>query len=261
MKKFNLVYLSFLIVVFISACNNKTLSKAMYGIPVHNTGLSKENCNTLCKDSSIISKNFSSKEYDALINYKNSIDIELLTENPYKVEINKSTTGVCAVVIEDREAKIYHLETFESVEAAENARAIVTHVDACGACSTLQDLAVYAENLDLGASVRKLALKNFSKPFDSLQVALESLGFTKPCAQIWAFNTRNTQKKCFAVCITNNRYNKKNGDLSKCLQCDETKSGPVFKAIAGRTRRNTGIVNAICRFCDEVKEVKHNYNF
>lgn len=231
----------------------------MYGVPVSNTGLSSINCNTACKDSSIISKEFSSEELQLLREYTNSQVIEEILENPYKTELNINSTGFCAVVIEDVEAKKYHLETFSTQEEALEVGAVITHVDACGACSTLQDLAVYAENLDLGATVRKQALRNFTKPFDSLLVSMEAIGLTKPCAQIWAYNVRNTQAKCFAACIANNRYNKKDGSLSNCLQCDETKSGPVFKAVAGRTRRNTGIANAICRFCSEVEIIDHNY--
>ena len=38
-----------------------------------------------------------------------------------------------------------------------------------------------------------------------------------------------------------------NGKLNKCLQCDEDKSGPIFKWYAGRTRRNSGIHSEIDR--------------
>jgi hypothetical protein len=36
-------------------------------------------------------------------------------------------------------------------------------------------------------------------------------------------------------------------------------SGPVFKAVAGRTRRNTGIASALCRPCSEVRPLLHDY--
>ncbi len=49
------------------------------------------------------------------------------------------------------------------------------------------------------------------------------------------------------------------GSLSPCIACDEDKSGPVFKAVAGRTRRNSGIPNAICRPCDQVQPLVHDY--
>ena len=36
-------------------------------------------------------------------------------------------------------------------------------------------------------------------------------------------------------------------------------SGPVFKAYSGRTRRNSGIPSGICRYCDGVVPVSHDY--
>ena len=90
---------------------------------------------------------------------------------------------------------------------------------------------------------------------------IEGLGFTKPCAQIWAYNSKNTQAECLVVCLSDTTYNKPDGSLSDCLQCDETKSGPVFKAVAGRTRRNTGIASSICRFCEEVQIIEHAYPY
>ena len=55
-------------------------------------------------------------------------------------------------------------------------------------------------------------------------------------------------------------YNEPDGALNACLQCDEDKSGPVFKAVAGRTRRNTGLANALCRPCSEVRPLLHRYD-
>ena len=36
-------------------------------------------------------------------------------------------------------------------------------------------------------------------------------------------------------------------------------SGPVFKAVSGRTRRNSGLPNALCRPCSEVRPLVHAY--
>ena len=40
-------------------------------------------------------------------------------------------------------------------------------------------------------------------------------------------------------------YNQEDGTLNPCLQCDEDVFGPVFKALAGRTRRKSGLAAAI----------------
>jgi hypothetical protein len=110
--------------------------------------------------------------------------------------------------------------------------------------------------------VRECGLKNLSgdAPEETL-ACLEDLGFTPACAQIWAFNTENTREACLGPCIANlNRpYNLPDGSLNACLQCDEDASGPVFKAFAGRTRRNSGLASAICRPCDTVFRVTHDY--
>jgi hypothetical protein len=54
-------------------------------------------------------------------------------------------------------------------------------------------------------------------------------------------------------------YNAPDGAINDCLQCDEDQSGPVFKSVAGRTRRNSGIPNAICRPCSDVQPLVHAY--
>lgn len=64
-----------------------------------------------------------------------------------------------------------------------------------------------------------------------------------------------------AICLANldQPYNLEDGTLNPCIQCDEDESGPVFKAVAGRTRRNSGLPNAICRPCSEVRPLVHAY--
>jgi len=45
--------------------------------------------------------------------------------------------------------------------------------------------------------------------------------------------------------------------LNACLQCDEDKAGPVFKAYAGATRRRTGLQSNIARPCSSVAQLDH----
>jgi hypothetical protein len=61
------------------------------------------------------------------------------------------------------------------------------------------------------------------------------------------------------VCIAllDDPYHEPDGALNACLQCDEDESGPVFKAVAGRTRRNSGLATALCRPCETVWRVEH----
>ena len=88
-----------------------------------------------------------------------------------------------------------------------------------------------------------------------------ALGFTEPCAQIWYFNTLHTRERCLAPCVAalDEPYHLPDGSLNECILCDEVQSGPVFKAVAGRTRRNSGVASALCRPCREVRPIVHRY--
>jgi hypothetical protein len=80
---------------------------------------------------------------------------------------------------------------------------------------------------------------------------LKKLGFTDACAQIWGFNIENTRAKCMGTCAATapTKHKLPDGSLNACLACDETNSGPTFKAVAGRTRRRSGLSSGIARPC------------
>jgi hypothetical protein len=113
---------------------------------------------------------------------------------------------------------------------------------------------------DLIAPVRACGMQHLGD-LEGDVTCLMGLGFQRPCAKIWAYNTSHTSTACFDTCITllNAPYNNPDGSLNACLACDEQQSGPVFKAVAGRTRRNSGLANAICRPCSEVQPLVHAY--
>jgi len=170
---------------------------------------------------------------------------------------------VCAVVPEasaTASPRPYRLETFASAAAAQAAGGTVTHFGHCGVCSTLPNLAVYIRHEDLTAPVRACGVGSFGN-FDRDVACLMDLGFDLPCAQIWAYNTGHTSSACGSICMAllDAPYNNPDGSLNACLACDEQQSGPVFKAVAGRTRRNSGLANAICRPCSEVQPLVHAY--
>ena len=250
--------------MLISCVNDSPLEPCkgqMFGKPISRTGLSADKCMPVCQCEGFATKEFSAQEISDLRNWNLLHPYEELNSNPYQNPLNlPSTEGwVCAVMVESLSNKTYRLQNYESKEKAESEGAIVTHFDLCGVCSTLEDLAVYAENLDIGANVRQCGFQNFSAPFENLVSCIQDLGFSLPCAQIWAYNLRNTQAECLSFCLNNDPYHLEDGSLSPCLECDEIKSGPVFKTVAGRTRRNTGIASSICRFCEEVNPVAHDY--
>jgi hypothetical protein len=185
-------------------------------------------------------------------------------EDPYMIwrakEPPLAPTGTACAVRFEHDQIHYHLSTFANSEAARTAGFAVTHFGACGTCSTLQDLAVYLEKPDLTAPVRKCGIRLEASASLS---CLEDLGFSTACAQTWLYDLENTRRQCFSVCMWSwfkgEAPTGEDGRLNVCLQCDEDRSGPVFKATAGRTRRNSGIHSSIPRPSDEIAPIVHDY--
>lgn len=243
---------------------NEPACEVLFGQPNERTGLDETRCQPVCEGCG--SERFVPRVWDdtsltALRSFELTEAPELLTSTPYDTTPATPQPGaVCAVVVEDVASRRYHVETFASSAQAVAAGAVITHADACGLCSSLTDLAVYASHPDLTDPVRQCGIANIGR-FDGLLSCLEALGFTRPCAQIWAYNTEHTRDACGATCVRLLRapYHEEDGSLNECLACDERESGAVFKAIAGRTRRNSGLANAMCRPCSEVIPLAHDY--
>ena len=253
-----------------TACSNETdtvctppAQPPLFGRPSEKTGLTTAQCQPSCVDcdDSFDEVAWTSERVAQLREWKLEQPLTELTSDPYLGAATPAVEGsVCAVQVVDSAQKLYRLETFASAAKAEEAAAIVTHGDACGRCSTLEDLAVYAEQLDLTDPVRSCGIANLNN-HEGLVSCIEALGFSLPCAQIWAYNTEHTRDACLDVCLEllGQPYHEENGELNACLRCDEEESGAVFKSVAGRTRRNTGIASALCRPCAEVYRLEHSY--
>ena len=191
--------------------------------------------------------------------------------NPYKNETTASLAKintiladkvrVCALAYEDEDRINFHLKDFSSKEAAEAAGYTVTHQGPCGACSSTQDLAVYL-SMNLTQPVRSCGFKGVVS-MNWAYECIKDLGFTDECTEIWVYNTANTRSDCFWVCMVswfeNEPFNKPDGSLNDCLQCDEDKSGPVFKYFSGRTRRDSGITSSIYRPPSTIYNMTHCY--
>lgn len=241
----------------------------LFGLPNIRTGLSADECVPFCGCRNFEARSFSPADLAALRQWEQVNAPEPLTFDPYNRPMPDVPDGVCGLVVENADSLQYYLETFANGEEALAAGATVTHNSPCGMCSSLQDLAVYAEQPDLGTLVRNCSFENLLAPFGQLVACLEDIGFSRPCAVIWAYNAKNTQEKCFQPCIEAMLsellqgeiipYNNADGSLSPCIGCDEEISGPIFKAYAGRTRRNSGLPAGICRSCDEVAALSHDY--
>lgn len=234
-----------------------------FGRPVPQSGLTGSECQPTCGcgADAFNAAEWSEEKLARLEQWRLLDTPPDLSVDPYSMPAPTPVEGVCAVRVVDEAAKTYRLETFASEDAARAVGAKVTHADGCGACSTLKDLAVYGREVDLGRKVQDCGVKHLASGFEMNVGCLEQLGFTPACARIWAYNTRFTRTKCLAICFTllEAPYHNADGGLNACLDCDERESGPIFKAVAGRTRRNTGIPSAICRPCAEVNRIHHDW--
>jgi hypothetical protein len=240
----------------------------LFGSPNEATGLGPDQCQPQCGCGADA---FVPPTYDAAFIQSLVDDFQLeapyapLTSNPYDAAPPpQAPPGTVCGVLEEADAGVprpYTLVTYASADAAAAAGAKVTNFGPCGVCSTLANLAVYMRNTDLTAPVRQCGLQTSADGGDADVACLQQLGFDYPCAQIWAYDTANTRSACLAPCLADITapYNEPDGAINACLECDEVQSGPVFQAVAGRTRRNSGIPNAICRPCREVQPLVHSY--
>ncbi len=168
---------------------------------------------------------------------------------------------VCAIKYIDAAKSKYRILEYTSVVEAKIDGAHVTHTGRCGTCSTLQDLAVYLRERDLTTPVRLCGMISAVQPW-AMQ-CLKRIGFTDACAETWYYNVKHTAKMCWLTCILSwvngEPSNRPDGSLNSCLACDETQSGPVFKHVAGRTRRNSGVISSIGRTNNEISPIIHDY--
>lgn len=242
---------------------------ALFGRPNDKTGLTADQCKPTCEFAE--GGAFSPPTYDtafvqALVtDWTMETPYTPLTDDPYAgpAPTEDPPDTVCAVIAgAPGKPRKYQLGTFPSEKDAQAAGAVPTHFGRCGVCSTLSNLAVYMRENDLAGPVRACGIAAIADGGDPKNVqCLQDLGFDLPCAQIWQFNTKHTREKCIGVCLAalNKPYHEPDGALNECVACDENESGPVFKAVAGRTRRNSGLPNALCRPCSEVRPLVHTY--
>ena len=173
------------------------------------------------------------------------------------LEIFNSRTAVCSLKWVNRGPSnlSYNLKTFPNkTESLKNGYQI-THKGKCGGCSNLKSLKLYMST-PMTNPVRKCGIKGFWSPKVERR-CMKKVGFEGDCLEAWIWNLGNTAKECKGICLKQLflRNNKKDGSLNACLQCDEDKSGPQFKYMSGRTRRNSGLESEIQRGEDEIAEL------
>ena len=245
---------------------NSAPCTVLFGKPSKNTGLTNDQCKPICECKDLVFHPPAYTADDIAFLKTRQLDNPPpeLTEDPYEHPEKYPIQGekVCGILVNHDDPIHYTLKTFDSPEAATRAGAMITHYGACGLCSSMADLAVYMEKTDLSGPVRQCAILGIAQGMDKSVKCLEDIGFSHACAQIWYYDSKHTRENC-QVCfeMLNAKYQEPDGSLNQCIQCDEDKSGPVFKAVAGRTRRNSGLPSALCRPCSSVAPVIHKYDW
>lgn len=238
----------------------------LFGSPNERTGLTEAQCAPTCACGGLdfTPPTYGADAVAALRRLRLDEPFSDLEHDPYTEPAPAPPVEgqVCGVLSSGEAMGGYTVQSFVSLGALENAGALLTHHGACGLCSPLADLAVYMAYPDLTQPVRACGVRGLSEGEAVNFQCLLELGFTSPCARIWLYNTQNTRRSCLADCLRalDAPYHLPDGTLNPCLLCDEVKSGPVFKSVAGRTRRNSGLPNAMCRPCAEANPVTHDYS-
>jgi hypothetical protein len=152
--------------------------------------------------------------------------------------------------------KNHRLKTVASREEAERNLQLVTHDGACGTCSSFRDLAVYLSSQDLSSIGINCAFRALLDVADGTECYMDT-GFSQACAATWLHNSLHTNREC-PMCVNHAlsgaspNLGPPNCELADCIACDDEQSGEYFIKYAGRTRRNSGLLSAIVRSCDEV---------
>lgn len=237
----------------------------LFGAPSENSGLTSTQCSPACACQDLVFQPpvYSPSTLAQLAAQELANPPPLLSADPYDTPdlFPDQADKFCAVTSEPESPLQYRLTTYNSLQAVESAGATLTHFGGCGLCSSLQDLVVYLTRTDLAGPVRECAMLGIDGTEAEVITCLQAIGFSPSCAQIWHFNTRYTRQHCLEPCLAaiDAPYHRPDGELNPCIQCDEEKSGPVFKAVAGRTRRNSGVPSALCRPCATIAPVRHDY--
>ena len=189
--------------------------------------------------------------------------------DPVQEYVELGDEAVCGLKyysdVEGKSCTNYVMESYESWEKAEADGAFVTHIRSCGVCSTTEDLAAYMGNPTLEEESIKCTVRGLID-FDDGIACYRDSGLTEECAKMWLYDGYHTTKECTKICLA--ELKKDDGDvpangpppeceLSKCLECDEELSGPIFVDYAGRIRRTSGLLSSIVRPCEGFVQITH----
>jgi hypothetical protein len=143
---------------------------------------------------------------------------------------SSTTTGFCgykyaeaATDASDCPNREYEMNDYASEEEVAADGAIAIHSGPCGVCSDAQDLAVRMSTMDSlqSKSITCGTQFVFGGTFSGLVDCYETIGFTTPCATLWAHFAASNTELCAGDCAGQITLN---GDpplceLGSCLSC------------------------------------------
>lgn len=197
-------------------------------------------------------------------------------ENPYPESerpqcVKPNPDGYCAYVFEDSnfgfvdssecEGRRYSMQTFPTPEDIPS-NAAVTHKNACGVCSSAQDLSTRMRTRESLQSKGVLCGTRYfiNREFDKLIDCWQEEGFTRDCAYMWAHFTASNAALCAGKCL--DQKPPFNGPPPECEVTDCLKCGDPFNSefdlLAGRDQPRSGITENIGRQCSLFYPVVHD---
>lgn len=196
------------------------------------------------------------------------------TQLPACVVPSSTATSVCAYKYNPADTtckgREYEVVTYDSEADAVADGASVTHSGGCGVCSSAQDLYVRIRDYDTLESNSVLCatvytLSTAADRFDKLVQCYTDMGFTTPCATMWAHLGAANAIQCGSVCLPDSsgvtKLNEDNPpicEFAPCLECSLDFQAD-FDTIAGRTLYNSGITERIVRPCDVFTRIEHDH--
>mmetsp|Transcript_21609 Transcript_21609/g.31756 ORF Transcript_21609/g.31756 Transcript_21609/m.31756 type:complete len:331 (+) Transcript_21609:31-1023(+) len=154
------------------------------------------------------------------------------------------------------------------ISQVNNESFVITHREACGVCSSAQDLAILGTGIaKSGLTVDAQAIAcGFSffanKDFDKLvQCFAVDMGYTSSCALLWSHATGATAANCASQCLSQGDNNGPAPEckVNACINCTETVLGEGYDMILGRAGTASGLTNSIARDCSAFSPINHDY--
>jgi len=206
---------------------------------------------------------------------------ELTHENPMSVRCDPFQSSTCVSSLEIGEACVvdlipptaaeaatcpsgysYRLRTVPSLDDAIASGQYITHTGACGACSSLEDLAIMIEYPSIPYKAQQCFFRSTAlKYIDTAITCYQEVGFTESCSAALAYHQRSIVSKncgyqCAAWGYDGDLGQPSCNDVSGCGACvDGLGITARLELVAGRTFANSGYPSQKAKQCADITPV------